>query len=151
MAGLYRGIGPTLTAIAPFMAVQQVVYDILKQRSIEKSIAPTATLFFLCGSAAGAAAQTVSMIVVIYTSFHLESKVCGVSLQAVYPLEVIRRRMQLHSANTAKGQTVLSIFTKLTYRQLFSGLVPTYVKVVPAAAISLLVRDAVLGRLKVSK
>ena len=65
VAGLYRGIGPTLTAIAPFMAVQQVVYDILKQRSIENSIAPTATLFFLCGSAAGAAAQTVSMIVVI--------------------------------------------------------------------------------------
>ena len=62
MAGLYRGIGPTLTAIAPFMAVQQVVYDVLKQRSIENSITPTATLFFLCGSAAGAAAQTVSMI-----------------------------------------------------------------------------------------
>ncbi len=67
MAGLYRGIGPTLTAIAPFMAVQQVVYDVLKQRSIENSITPTATLFFLCGSAAGAAAQTVSMIVVIDT------------------------------------------------------------------------------------
>lgn len=66
MAGLYRGIGPTLTAIAPFMAVQQVVYDILKQQSIKNSIAPTATLFFLCGSAAGAAAQTVSMIVVIH-------------------------------------------------------------------------------------
>lgn len=73
------------------------------------------------------------------------------TLQAVYPLEVIRRRMQLHSATSVKGQTSLSTFKKLTYRQLFSGLVPTYVKVVPAAAISLLVRDAVLGRLKMSK
>ena len=60
-AGLYRGIGPTLTAIAPFMAVQQVVYDILKQKSIDNGIAPSATLFLLCGSAAGAAAQTVSL------------------------------------------------------------------------------------------
>ena len=59
--------------------------------------------------------------------------------------------MQLHNANAVNGQTSLSIFTKLTYRQLFSGLIPTYIKVVPAAAISLLVRDAVLGRLKMSK
>lgn len=67
MAGLYRGIGPTLVAIAPFMAVQQVVYDILKQRSIQSNIAPSAMLFFLCGSAAGATAQTVSNTIVYYT------------------------------------------------------------------------------------
>ena len=68
-------------------------------------------------------------------------------IQAIYPLEVIRRRMQLH-VTSAKGHTSLAILRKLTYRQLFSGLVPTYVKVVPSAAISLLVRDAILGRLK---
>ena len=59
LAGLYRGIGPTLTAIAPFMGVQQVVYDLLKQRSVQNSITPSATLFLVCGSIAGATAQTV--------------------------------------------------------------------------------------------
>ena len=60
VSGLYRGIGPTLAAIAPFMAVQQVVYDILKQRSIANNFNPSATLFLACGSIAGAMAQTVS-------------------------------------------------------------------------------------------
>lgn len=62
LAGLYRGIGPTLTAIAPFMAVQQVMYDILKQRSIQSSITPSTTLFLVCGSVAGATAQTVKCL-----------------------------------------------------------------------------------------
>ena len=56
--------------------------------------------------------------------------------------------MQLHDAVDIKGQSSLSFLRNLTYRQLFSGLTATYLKVVPAAAISLLVRDAVLGRLK---
>lgn len=75
MAGLYRGIGPTLTAIAPFMAVQQVVYDILKTRSMERSIAPSPSLFLLCGSVAGATAQTVSTY--IYSSHSNTGKFSG--------------------------------------------------------------------------
>lgn len=60
LPGLYRGLGPTLLAIAPFMAVQQSSYDILKEQAIRKNFEPSATLFFACGSAAGAMAQTVS-------------------------------------------------------------------------------------------
>ena len=80
ITGLYSGLGPTLLAIAPFMAVQQVsvtvhplylitmfdhylqvTYDILKQKALDsKAFAPSATLFLVCGSAAGAVAQTVS-------------------------------------------------------------------------------------------
>lgn len=69
-------------------------------------------------------------------------------MQVIYPFEVIRRRMQLYDATASKGQTSLSFFKNLTYRQLFSGVTATYLKVVPAAAISLLARDAILGRLK---
>ena len=36
----------------------------------------------------------------------------------------------------------------LTVQELFYGLSATYLKVMPAAAISLLVRDVILGRLK---
>ena len=61
MAGLYRGIGPTLLAIAPFMAVQQSSYDVLKHLAIKRDMEATPTLFFACGSSAGAIAQTVSI------------------------------------------------------------------------------------------
>lgn len=60
LPGLYRGIGPTLFAIAPFMAVQQASYDMLKQQAMLHEFKPNPTLFFICGSIAGATAQTVS-------------------------------------------------------------------------------------------
>ena len=60
LPGLYRGIWPTLLAIAPFMAVQQSSYDILKQQAIKNQLEPSALLFFTCGSVAGGIAQTVS-------------------------------------------------------------------------------------------
>ena len=60
LPGLYRGIGPTLFAIAPFMAVQQASYDMLKQQAMLHEFQPNPTLFFMCGSVAGATAQTVS-------------------------------------------------------------------------------------------
>lgn len=62
LPGLYRGIGPTLLAIAPFMAVQQSSYDVLKQQAIGRNLEPSASLFFVCGSIAGGIAQTVSVV-----------------------------------------------------------------------------------------
>ena len=52
-------------------------------------------------------------------------------------------------AGTGKGQTLslFKFFKGLHLRNLFPGLTATYLKVMPSAAISLLVRDAVLGRL----
>lgn len=60
LPGLYKGIGPTLLAIAPFIALQQITYDTLKQSATKKEIQPSALLFLSCGGLAGAAAQTVS-------------------------------------------------------------------------------------------
>ena len=60
LRGLYRGVGPTLVAIVPFMAVQQASYDVMKQHVSDLEIQPSAYLFFICGSFAGAIAQTVS-------------------------------------------------------------------------------------------
>lgn len=59
LPGLYRGLGPTLMAIAPFMAVQQSSYDVLKQQAIKQELEPSVPLFFVCGSIAGGVAQTV--------------------------------------------------------------------------------------------
>lgn len=67
-------------------------------------------------------------------------------LQAIYPLDVIRRRMQVQERTEYHKFFVL--LRTLSVRELFSGLSATYLKVMPSAAISLLVRDAMLGRLQ---
>ena len=57
--GLYRGLGPTLMAIIPFLAVQQSSYDYLKKRASRRDMKPSVTLFVSCGIVAGTTAQTV--------------------------------------------------------------------------------------------
>ena len=67
----------------------------------------------------------------------------------MYPLEVLRRRMQVHSMDSRQRAASLWTLAKTTaFRELFAGLTATYLKVMPAAATSLLVRDIILGRLK---
>jgi hypothetical protein len=130
--GLYKGLSPTLLAIAPFLAVQQSSYDYMKTAASKKEWQPSVTLFACCGITAGTLAQTV-----------------------VYPLDVIRRQMQVEqqevptkSQSTSTYNMTKDIMKKQGPRGLYAGLVPTYAKVVPAAALSLLVRDALLGRLQ---
>lgn len=63
----------------------------------------------------------------------------------MYPLDVIRRQMQVHSVLSNPWTVAKDLFVK---NKLFVGLVPTYMKVIPSVAVSLIVRDALLGRLK---
>lgn len=88
-------------------------------------------LYAACGLTAGLLAQT-----------------------AVYPLEVIRRRVQTSSLEeTGRAGTGFMLRSLRTLRAqggahaLFAGLSTTYLKVMPNVAIGLVVRDAVLGRL----
>lgn len=65
-------------------------------------------------------------------------------------MEVVRRRMQVAKSEQAVGAVksgMLLLLKKLSYKELFGGLSATYMKVIPAASISLLTRDALLGRL----
>ena len=130
----FRGIRPTLLAIAPFIAIQQSSYDMLKFHLLNHYL-PSVTLFLGCGVVAGIAAQG-----------------------ATHPFDVVRRRMQTKSSALPKGETSVSprlttvnaiatIVRKDGIRGLFRGIVPATLKVAPAVAISLLVRDACLNRL----
>ncbi len=60
LRGLYKGVGPTLLAIVPFIAIQQSSYDVMKQYALGHNLQPSISLFLLCGSLAGVVAQTVS-------------------------------------------------------------------------------------------
>lgn len=69
--GLYNGLGPSVFAVAPFLAVQQSSYDVMKQL-LSPYVEPSVPLFVACGAVAGMMAQTV-----------------------VHPIDLVRVRMQV--------------------------------------------------------
>ena len=70
VAGLFKGIRPSLWAVAPFCAVQQASYDTLKFSAFNRDYQPSIPMFLFCGAMAGSIAHTV-----------------------VHPMDVVRRRM----------------------------------------------------------
>mmetsp|Transcript_39648 Transcript_39648/g.105564 ORF Transcript_39648/g.105564 Transcript_39648/m.105564 type:complete len:311 (-) Transcript_39648:1261-2193(-) len=77
---LYKGLGPTLASLAPFVAINFATYDTLKSSFLQPDKRPDPVLSLLLGAAAGLIAQS-----------------------ACYPLDTIRRRMQMkgrHYDNT---------------------------------------------------
>ena len=73
----------------------------------------------------------------------------------VHPLDVVRRTMQVDTQTDSvktRMKSSYSVFKSLLKSggipRLYAGLTAAYLKVVPSAAVSLLVRDALLGRLK---
>jgi len=133
--GLYNGLWPTLFAMSLFVGVQQSSYDFMRLYATSPdhlAMSPSINLFIGCSVCAGIVSQTV-----------------------VYPLDVIRRRMQMKvgaaSSNIAAHRTWFALRNVVQlsgYRSLFAGIVPTYVKVIPSVAISVTIRDVLLGRLK---
>ena len=43
-AGLYRGLTPTLCAVAPFLGIQQACYDSVKRLSLDAGLTPSVPL-----------------------------------------------------------------------------------------------------------
>lgn len=132
---LYRGLRPTLLAVVPFIAVQNATIDILRDIAIQDGYTASPGLLFGVGAIAGIAAQTI-----------------------VYPLDVLRRRIQLSSASvvgtgkSSASRTVLSDNTWIALKQtinqhgfksLFSGIVPTFMKTLPTVAVVALVTGSI--------
>lgn len=127
--GFYKGIGPALLSIAPFIGVQQCVYDVVKLKALDSAVVePEAFTFLCCGAFAGMTAQTV-----------------------VHPLDVVRRQMQVNRGALNITKSSLSAIRQLWIAggvpRVYAGLTAAYLKAMPAASMSLLVRDALLGRL----
>ncbi|GMH44309.1 hypothetical protein BSKO_12243 [Bryopsis sp. KO-2023] len=148
--GLYRGVGPTLLGILPYAGLKFYIYQTLKQRyrlsrgdPIEsnpkrKSHLPIPVMLAF-GGIAGLIGQT-----------------------AVYPLDVVRRRMQVPSHSSGflpvsknthhrapPVETYRSTWDGLGkiarsggFRSLFAGLSINYMKVIPSTAIGFTVYDA---------
>ncbi|XP_039116107.1 mitochondrial adenine nucleotide transporter ADNT1 [Dioscorea cayenensis subsp. rotundata] len=135
---LYKGWLPSVIGVIPYVGLNFAVYESLKDWLVKNNpygIVDNGELSMVtklaCGAAAGTVGQTVA-----------------------YPLDVIRRRMQMvgwnHAASVITGQGMskapmeysgmIDAFRKTVrhegFRALYKGLVPNSVKVVPSIAIA---------------
>jgi len=143
IGGLYRGLGPTLVAMFPYVGVEFMVYETLKKHW-ENMFGPAGIMaLLLMGALGGAAAQA-----------------------SAHPLDVIRRRMQMQSMNMRKGgkddkktdaKKFSNMFTGLYtvgkeegWHVLFKGLGPACFEKVPSTAIGYYIYEAMKVALRVS-
>ena len=119
--GLYRGLCPTLYGNLPYVGLKFFLYEMLKghlPNEWEQSLSAK----LACGAAAGVTSQTI-----------------------IYPLDVVRRQMQVQSESSLIETTstrykgTLGTCVKITqtqgWRQLYAGLSINYMKTMPATAI----------------
>ena len=155
VTGLYRGIVPSVGAIAPFLAVQQSSYDFFKA-SVASSANPTASTCVVLGAAAGLCAHLVVCGRWLASPRHLVcSRGCAVGLCVfgcawqTHPFDTVRRQMQLDEATggiRSGWQAARRVFRAHGMRGLYAGFTASALKVMPAVATSLLFRDMLLGR-----
>ncbi|ONK80946.1 uncharacterized protein A4U43_C01F23570 [Asparagus officinalis] len=132
---LYKGLTPALISMGPASAVFYAVYDILKSAHLShkqregddnKELGVVRTLIY--GALAGACAETVT-----------------------YPLEVIRRQLQLQQSARLG---LISVFVNITERDglasLYAGLFPSTLQVLPSAALSYLFYEVMKSILKIN-
>ncbi|XP_047079363.1 mitochondrial carrier protein CoAc2-like [Lolium rigidum] len=132
LKGLYRGMAPSLYGIFPYSGLKFYFYEKMKTHVPEehrKDITPK----LACGSVAGLLGQTIT-----------------------YPLDVVRRQMQVQafsSSNLVNGKgtfgSLVMIAKHQGWKQLFSGLSINYLKVVPSVAIGFTVYDSMKDWLSV--
>ncbi|XP_047336504.1 mitochondrial substrate carrier family protein B-like [Impatiens glandulifera] len=119
-AGLYKGLGATLLGVGPSLAISFSVYDTLRSYwQLQRPNDSTVLVSLACGSISGIASST-----------------------ATFPLDLVRRRMQLEGAGgrarvykAGVFHTVGHIFKSEGLRGLYRGILPEYLKVVPSVGI----------------
>ncbi|KAH6762045.1 Mitochondrial substrate carrier family protein [Perilla frutescens var. hirtella] len=118
--GLYKGLGATLLGVGPSIAISFSVYESLRSSWFSHRPDDSTVLVSLaCGSLSGIASSTVT-----------------------FPLDLVRRRMQLEGAagrarvyNTGLFGTFKHILRSEGFRGVYRGIMPEYYKVVPGVGI----------------
>lgn len=118
--GLYKGLGATLLGVGPSIAISFSVYETLRSSwQLERPQDSPVLVSLACGSLSGIASST-----------------------ATFPLDLVRRRMQLEGAggrarvyNTGIFGTFRHIIKNEGLRGLYRGILPEYYKVVPSVGI----------------
>uniref|UniRef100_A0A0E0HZL7 Mitochondrial carrier protein n=1 Tax=Oryza nivara TaxID=4536 RepID=A0A0E0HZL7_ORYNI len=121
--GVYRGLCPSLARVLPMSGLNFCVYEALKAQIPREEEEHGARGWrraakVACGVAAGLVAST-----------------------ATYPLDVVRRQIQLGGGGGGTLQAFRAIVRAQGARQLYAGLGITYVKKVPSTAVGLVAYD----------
>ncbi|GAV85393.1 Mito_carr domain-containing protein/EF_hand_3 domain-containing protein/EF_hand_5 domain-containing protein [Cephalotus follicularis] len=128
----YRGLVPSLVGIIPYAGIDLAAYETLKELSkkyILNNNEPGPLVQLGCGTVSGALGAT-----------------------CVYPLQLVRTRMQAQRSDTDAAYKGMSDVFRRTYqheglRGLYKGIFPNMLKVVPSASITYLVYEAMKKRL----
>jgi len=143
--GLYRGFGATALGIVPYAGVSFVTYDTLKHLASEHYARQTVleSRTTAEGEAVAAAAQASATGGVPVWVRLACGAVAGAAAQtASYPLDVVRRRMQLYGLSSQlplyrnTWHALVHIARTEGVKRLYIGLSINYIKVGPAHAIS---------------
>ncbi|AEC09462.1 putative mitochondrial carrier domain protein [Arabidopsis thaliana] len=125
--GLYKGLGATLLGVGPSLAINFAAYESMKlfwhsHRPNDSDL----VVSLVSGGLAGAVSST-----------------------ATYPLDLVRRRMQVEGAggrarvyNTGLFGTFKHIFKSEGFKGIYRGILPEYYKVVPGVGIVFMTYDA---------
>lgn len=149
LKALFRGLSPTIMGIAPYVALNFTVYETLKSWFKEQFGEPSVAQKLFCGAAAGTTAQTgkretLTILISLLATF-LDIYIYAIYLYyaiATYPLDVIRRRMQIAGMKEAefKYTSTLSAIRTIAkqegIRGLYKGMLPNVIKVAPAISVS---------------
>ena len=114
--GLYRGLKPTLIGVGPNLALNFTAYETLRNhlQELDHGVHPMAV-----DMASGSAAAVVSAT-------------------ATFPIDLVRRRMQMRDA--VKGDSFVGVFKRVLAKEgltgLYRGILPEFAKVAPGVAIT---------------
>ncbi|SCZ90762.1 BZ3500_MvSof-1268-A1-R1_Chr1-3g02225 [Microbotryum saponariae] len=124
--GLYRGLTPTAAGVAPYVAINFAAYESFKIYLSNAEGHPPGTVEKLCcGALAGSISQTLT-----------------------YPLDVLRRRMQVVGVKglgyeySGAWNAVFTIIRKEGLKGLYKGIIPNLLKVGPSIGTSFAVYEA---------
>ncbi|KAI8469853.1 MAG: mitochondrial carrier domain-containing protein [Monoraphidium minutum] len=143
---LYAGCVPAVVGMAPAGAVFYGVYDALKSRHLRRDAEAAAAAGVEGGKAAGGrrpggggvAPELPAGFTLLYGALAgVASEVC------IYPLEVLRRRMQLHAAWGRIALAAGAIWREGGAGGFYAGLRPSLLQVLPSAALSYWVYESV--------
>lgn len=124
---LYRGMVPTLIGVAPYVGVNYLCYESLKEHLTALAGAPLSPgMLAVCGGIAGTTGQTVA-----------------------YPMDLLRRRFQVvlpdgRSMYRGVWDGITTVVRKEGWKGLYKGFGPNFIKVVPTIGIMFWTNDMLL-------
>ena len=124
--GLYRGLAPTLTGVGPNLAINFAAYETFRRFASDHA------------SAANARNDGSFVLPAWVTSLLCGSSAAVVSATATYPLDLVRRRLQMVKGGARVGiaATFAQVWAKEGFVGFYRGIIPEYAKVVPGVSIT---------------